>query len=230
MTTFSITSNVLMLILMIRHNLIIFVFLTAFLPSLLFFFFFNDTATTEIYTLSLHDALPIFATAALLGLSFRDVSSGIVIKKSVRYQPEASWVNCHNRPLLRARDMGHAERVPDHNVAVLKRPVRAYPDRQTVIPAALVRIETSCVQLRRVVGGGPKMCIDEAGALPQPRVWRRVRHRVLFRHENVACTCSQTVFYRPIHDFPFAAARQVDVPVCLCFRAQRSSFHYKRAF
>src|SRR2546430_12371723 len=26
----------------------------------LVFFFFNDTATTEIYTLSLHDALPIF--------------------------------------------------------------------------------------------------------------------------------------------------------------------------
>src|SRR6266571_3283746 len=28
----------------------------------LFFFFFNDTATTEIYTLSLHDALPICPT------------------------------------------------------------------------------------------------------------------------------------------------------------------------
>src|SRR2546426_4007430 len=27
--------------------------------SLCFFFFFNDTATTEIYTLTLHDALPI---------------------------------------------------------------------------------------------------------------------------------------------------------------------------
>src|SRR2546430_12990018 len=26
-----------------------------------YFFFFNDTATTEIYTLSLHDALPIYA-------------------------------------------------------------------------------------------------------------------------------------------------------------------------
>src|SRR2546427_11043899 len=26
-----------------------------------FFFFFNDTATTEIYTLSLHDALPILS-------------------------------------------------------------------------------------------------------------------------------------------------------------------------
>src|SRR2546430_7701569 len=28
------------------------------------FFFFNDTATTEIYTLSLHDALPIFLGVA----------------------------------------------------------------------------------------------------------------------------------------------------------------------
>src|SRR2546421_9901868 len=32
------------------------------MPILLFFFF-NDTATTEIYTLSLHDALPIFGRA-----------------------------------------------------------------------------------------------------------------------------------------------------------------------
>ena len=29
------------------------------------FFFFNDTATTEIYTLSLHDALPIWAEKSL---------------------------------------------------------------------------------------------------------------------------------------------------------------------
>src|SRR5256885_2925125 len=29
-----------------------------------FFFFFNDTATTEIYTLSLHDALPIWSAGA----------------------------------------------------------------------------------------------------------------------------------------------------------------------
>src|SRR3989442_4376213 len=31
------------------------------------FFFFNDTATTEIYTLSLHDALPISAVRRRLG-------------------------------------------------------------------------------------------------------------------------------------------------------------------
>src|SRR5215510_16461142 len=34
--------------------------------SLLLFFFFNDTATTEIYTLSLHDALPISPPARVL--------------------------------------------------------------------------------------------------------------------------------------------------------------------
>src|SRR5688572_32244232 len=32
-----------------------------------FYFFFNDTATTEIYTLSLHDALPICERIHLLG-------------------------------------------------------------------------------------------------------------------------------------------------------------------
>src|SRR2546430_12042856 len=36
----------------------------------MFFFFFNDTATTEIYTLSLHDALPI-CTAAGAAPAFR---------------------------------------------------------------------------------------------------------------------------------------------------------------
>src|SRR5215470_18879560 len=42
------------------------------LPAVPFFFFFNDTATTEIYTLSLHDALPIsWRTAARPGTTRR---------------------------------------------------------------------------------------------------------------------------------------------------------------
>src|SRR4028119_2530981 len=54
--------------------------------SLLCFFFFNDTATTEIYTLSLHDALPISTcttastayrlTTRLHTLCWRDRKSG----------------------------------------------------------------------------------------------------------------------------------------------------------
>src|SRR5215510_15397140 len=37
------------------------------------FFFFNDTATTEIYTLSLHDALPIYAIAIITAFHLRIV-------------------------------------------------------------------------------------------------------------------------------------------------------------
>src|SRR2546428_10028323 len=41
-----------------------------------FFFFFNDTATTEIYTLSLHDALPIFLGGELVRHAAERVAAG----------------------------------------------------------------------------------------------------------------------------------------------------------
>src|SRR3712207_8443012 len=41
------------------------------------FFFFNDTATTEIYTLSLHDALPISLSGGLAGLAGMSEVAGI---------------------------------------------------------------------------------------------------------------------------------------------------------
>src|SRR5258708_1229603 len=45
------------------HTVLHMLFMSTLTTSLLsyLFFFFNDTATTEIYTLSLHDALPIYA-------------------------------------------------------------------------------------------------------------------------------------------------------------------------
>src|SRR5256885_10807828 len=46
---------------------------------LLVFFFFNDTATTEIYTLSLHDALPISRVA---------IDVGVGVAKDVRRQKQ----------------------------------------------------------------------------------------------------------------------------------------------
>src|SRR5256885_11063153 len=50
-------------------------------------FFFNDTATTEIYTLSLHDALPIFRCSQLGG-----VASALVCTKpsSAKQSPPAT--------------------------------------------------------------------------------------------------------------------------------------------
>src|SRR2546428_12179092 len=49
--------------LLLLSHYIIFLSTKSPLP-LSFFFFFNDTATTEIYTLSLHDALPISSPSA----------------------------------------------------------------------------------------------------------------------------------------------------------------------
>src|SRR5258708_29627686 len=46
-----------------RHSRTIFLFKLFPCSPPSFFFFFNDTATTEIYTLSLHDALPICLNA-----------------------------------------------------------------------------------------------------------------------------------------------------------------------
>src|SRR5438067_13921691 len=47
--------------LFIHHSLLLHstIFISILLYLFFLFFFFNDTATTEIYTLSLHDALPI---------------------------------------------------------------------------------------------------------------------------------------------------------------------------
>src|SRR5258708_27076366 len=47
------------------------------------YFFFNDTATTEIYTLSLHDALPIlqgFAPLQMIGSSAWKANPGRIIR------------------------------------------------------------------------------------------------------------------------------------------------------
>src|SRR2546430_6746578 len=47
------------------------------LPQL--FFFFNDTATTEIYTLSLHDALPIFTACRRFDQRFEIPDQGGIL-------------------------------------------------------------------------------------------------------------------------------------------------------
>src|SRR3712207_9498551 len=52
----------------------------------MFFFFFNDTATTEIYTLSLHDALPISSVAST-GLSAHDFATRLLHEARVAVVP-----------------------------------------------------------------------------------------------------------------------------------------------
>src|SRR5260221_6373595 len=60
-----------------------------------FYFFFNDTATTEIYTLSLHDALPICRKGQQLahGLVLQGKAVG---KKDVRSEEHTSELQSHS--------------------------------------------------------------------------------------------------------------------------------------
>src|SRR5438876_10335363 len=44
--------------------------LSIYIFHIILYFFFNDTPTTHIYTLSLHDALPIFPCLSRLHVSF----------------------------------------------------------------------------------------------------------------------------------------------------------------
>src|SRR5258706_14224419 len=78
---------------MLRHTLI-----SNFFPfPILFLFFFNDTATTEIYTLSLHDALPISA--------LRDPGPRL---PRLRAAPRRSVGRAAGRARHRREDGGHA--------------------------------------------------------------------------------------------------------------------------
>src|SRR5256885_10054208 len=64
-----------------------------------FFFFFNDTATTEIYTLSLHDALPISAQASRLCYPARSAAHRVSMLRFL-----ASRATATARILSRLRD------------------------------------------------------------------------------------------------------------------------------
>src|SRR3712207_7882179 len=58
---------------------------------LLFFFFFNDTATTEIYTLSLHDALPISSSRSRCVSCLKRSRSTVSRLQLIRSRPAATW-------------------------------------------------------------------------------------------------------------------------------------------
>src|SRR2546421_5682890 len=66
----------------------------------LIFFFFNDTATTEIYTLSLHDALPI--SGFLLG------------RNSCRLPEELFWVPLEQPPRWGLQKSSSGSRSEEH--------------------------------------------------------------------------------------------------------------------
>src|SRR5256885_2365706 len=87
--------------------------------KLSFFFFFNDTATTEIYTLSLHDALPISNINIIARRTGKDVNSHTVLDGIIttimatiqRINIIGSREGSRNRRRLKANQTGKKLRV-----------------------------------------------------------------------------------------------------------------------
>src|SRR5574337_1926892 len=88
------------------------------LALLSFFFFFNDTATTEIYTLSLHDALPIC----------RSPSNG-------RYPPHRD-AQCHRRPDRKSTRLNSSHHSISYAVFCLKKKKKEMWSNALIIPSS----------------------------------------------------------------------------------------------
>src|SRR5687767_15553632 len=61
-----------------------------------FLFFFNDTATTEIYTLSLHDALPIWPRSSCMRPDGQREDRGVFVADSERPHAETAESSWHH--------------------------------------------------------------------------------------------------------------------------------------
>ena len=115
-------------------------FINLYLYFMFFLFFFNDTATTEIYTLSLHDALPIY------------ISCSLFLHK---------WFSFLTlRPLLRGfGDKQQCSKVSENEAAILFQKIDS---RQNLINKEW-QFATATIQKRHIRGRGAAMKVGEEG-------------------------------------------------------------------
>src|SRR2546425_1728362 len=124
-------------------------------PLSYFFFFFNDTATTEIYTLSLHDALPISRHEQPAQRSFR----------------RSHTQDCTSEPAAPPPDRARARRA--------RAPVRlrtAAPSGRRRERHAAARRGPSATRRLHVVRAAVRRA--RRAHVPEPRAGPRVPHRV----------------------------------------------------
>src|SRR3989338_6775925 len=80
-------------------------------------FFFNDTATTEISPLSLHDALPIYPTRRGCASTHR--------KRAARIVPRLSWRRVRDRKSTRLNSSHSSISYPLYFFLMIRRPPRS---------------------------------------------------------------------------------------------------------
>src|SRR5580704_10979331 len=95
---------------------------------LYFIFFFNDTATTEIYTLSLHDALPILETNSHITGSFKRLTFSI-------NRPQ---------PTRKGKSVLRVANCDGHTVTIRPRILQAIYLAAIAYPTTKIRVNATC--------------------------------------------------------------------------------------
>ena len=101
------------------------------------YFFFNDTATTEIYTLSLHDALPIYKIGKMALTTLENS-----MREHIHHLPRASWNENHHGTHPASNDE-------------LTSQVFAYSERRCMAPSRFPQIAPGikvCLRWTPIVG------------------------------------------------------------------------------
>src|SRR2546430_7002371 len=101
-----------------------FLFMILYIALFFIFFFFNDTATTEIYTLSLHDALPICSIELAVELPDLELpelarTAGVQIldRKSTRLNSSHSQISYAVFCLKKKKKPQHPRPTPSLHIA-----------------------------------------------------------------------------------------------------------------
>src|SRR3712207_8846061 len=84
------------------------------------FFFFNDTATTEIYTLSLHDALPILMFIVAAGFAVGNVLLSQFVGQRKRTRTKLMPYECGKDPVGSARSEEHTSELQSRQYLVCR--------------------------------------------------------------------------------------------------------------
>src|SRR3989449_11310711 len=116
------------------------------------FFFFNDTATTEIYTLSLHDALPIFSEAVWNNV----VGTLRVAQRAVQHRVQKFVLISTDKAVNPTSMMGVTKRIAERIVLELPS-LRVRTDFRVVRFGNVLGSDGSVVPLfkRQLAAGGP---------------------------------------------------------------------------
>src|SRR2546430_10124125 len=85
-------------------------------------FFFNDAATTEIYTLSLHDALPIYGARCALARMRSTTAAGTGRSSKLRTirRRRTTSSNCTGPPYARTRSEEHTSELQSQSNLVCR--------------------------------------------------------------------------------------------------------------